>query len=161
MKGYTGKILNVDLSTRTWHEENLADEIYEKYLSGIGLGAYILLQRLPPKIDPLGPKNILGFVAGILSGTGAMFAGRWMVVGKSPLTGGWGDANCGGNFGPALKWSGYDGIIFEGTAPEPVWLKIIDGKAELCDAARLWGKTVPETEDLIQEEMGQRCTIAS
>ena len=58
MKGYTGKILNVDLTTRTWSEENLADAVYEKYLSGIGLGAYILLQRLPAKVDPLGPENI-------------------------------------------------------------------------------------------------------
>ena len=53
--------------------------------------------------NPLGPENILGFLSGLLTGTGSLFTGRWMVVGKSPLTGGWGDANCGGNFSPSIK----------------------------------------------------------
>jgi len=110
--GYTGKILTVDLSTRHIREETIPDRVYEQYLSGIGLAAYILHDRIPAGADPLGPENIMGFVSGLLTGTGSLFAGRWMVVGKSPLTGGWGEANCGGSFSPAIKRCGYDGIFF-------------------------------------------------
>src|SRR5664280_3104497 len=106
MKGYTGKVLFVDLTQRSWHTETIPDEIYEGYLSGVGLGAHILFQRIPRGADPLGPHNMIAFISGLLTGTSALFAGRWMVVGKSPLTGGWGDANCGGNFGPAIKQCG-------------------------------------------------------
>jgi NAD-dependent dihydropyrimidine dehydrogenase PreA subunit len=88
--GYMGKILKVDLSTRLIREEIMPDHVYEKYLSGMGLAACILYDRIPAGADPLGPENIIGFVSGLLTGTGSLFAGRWMVVGKSPLTGGGG-----------------------------------------------------------------------
>ena len=115
-RGYMGKILTVDLSNGEFREEAIPDEIYEKYLSGLGLAAYLLYDRIPKGADPLGPENILGFVSGLLTGTGSLFAGRWMVAGKSPLTGTWGDANCGGSFSPAIKRCGYDGIFFEGAS---------------------------------------------
>ena len=111
---YMGKILRVDLSSAQIQEEVIPDEVYEKYLSGIGLGVYMLYKNIPEGADPLGPDNMLGFVSGLLTGTGSLFTGRWMVVGKSPLTDGWGDANCGGTFSPAIKRCGYDGIFFSG-----------------------------------------------
>jgi aldehyde:ferredoxin oxidoreductase len=83
------------------------------------------------------------------------------VVAKSPLTGIWGHANSGGSFGPALKRSGYDGIILEGVSQEPVYLRIIGGQAELCSARHLWGKDVHEAEDSIQAASSERLTIAS
>ena len=76
----------------------------------MGLGAYILYNRMPAGADPLGPENILGFCSGWLTGTGGFISGRWKLVGKSPLTGGWGDANCGGTFSPAIKHCGFDAI---------------------------------------------------
>jgi len=82
-------------------------------------------------------------------------------VAKSPQTGLWGQANSGGSFGPALKKSGYDGIIFEGASPTPVSLQIIEGRAKLLDASHLWGKTVPETEDDIQNSTSQKLTVAA
>ncbi|MCX5835686.1 MAG: aldehyde ferredoxin oxidoreductase, partial [Deltaproteobacteria bacterium] len=137
--GYMGQILMVDLSTRECREETIPDDVYEHYLSGMGLAAYILYNRIPAGADPLGPDNILGFVSGLLTGTGSLFSGRWMVVGKSPLTGGWGDANCGGSFSPAIKRCGYDGIFFRGISETPVYLYVKNGKVELRDASHLWG----------------------
>jgi aldehyde:ferredoxin oxidoreductase len=153
-KGYMGKVLFVDLSDGSWKEEKIPDKVYEEYLSGVGLAAHILYKRIPGGADPLGPDNILGFVSGLLTGTGSLFTGRWMVVGKSPLTGGWGDANCGGNFSHAIKKAGYDGIFVKGTAKKPVYLLVNDGKAEIKSAAHLWGKDTVETEKLLIEEAG-------
>ena len=151
--GYTGKILMVNLSDGSMEEQSIPDSVYEKYLSGSGLGGFILYNNIPAGADPLGPDNILGFVSGLLTGTGSLFTGRWMVVGKSPLTGGYGEANCGGNFSPAIKRCGYDGIFFKGVSEKPVYLYIKNGKAELQDAGHLWGKDAIETEETLIAEL--------
>jgi aldehyde:ferredoxin oxidoreductase len=158
--GYMGKILMVALSTRECREEIIPDDVYEHYLSGMGLAAEILYNRIPAGADPLGPDNILGFVSGLLTGTGSLFTGRWMVVGKSPLTGSWGDANCGGNFSPAIKRCGYDGIFFRGISETPVYLYVKNGKAEIRDASHLWGKDTVEAEEILIKESGSQARVA-
>ena len=159
-KGYMGKILTVDLTVGDITEEIIPDDVYEKYLSGMGLAAYILYNRIPAGADPLGPDNILGFVSGLLTGTGSLFAGRWMVVGKSPLTGSWGDANCGGNFSPAIKRCGYDGIFFKGISSRPVYLYIGKGKAELRDASHVWGRDAVEAEKMLLKDTPAGARVA-
>lgn len=149
---YMGKILRVDLSDGRMEEVPVPDSVYQKYLSGSGLGAWELYNRIPPNADALGPDNVLGFVSGLLTGTGSLFTGRWMVVGKSPLTGGYGEANCGGNFSPAIKRCGYDGIFVSGISEKPVYLYIAKGKPELRDATHLWGKDAIETEEILIRE---------
>lgn len=159
-KAYMGKILWVDLSTGNIRAEVIPDEIYESHLSGTGLAAHLLYNRIPAGADPLGPDNILGFVSGLLTGTGSLFSGRWMVVGKSPLTGAWGDANCGGNLSPAIKRCGYDGIFFTGISEKPVYLHVGHNGAKLCDASRLWGKDTVETEEALSKEKGDKAKVA-
>jgi len=156
MKSYTGKVLWVDLSSGQFAEENIPDSIYQKYLAGIGLGAALLYREIPVGSDPLGPGNILGFLPGLLTGTGGLFTGRWMAVAKSPLTGTWGDANCGGTLAYAIKQCGYDGIFFKGCSSKPVYLLIDNHGPQLRDAAHLWGKDAVETEDLLLAEHGDR-----
>ena len=153
-KGYMGKVLLVDLSSSTCKDEAVPDEVYEKHLSGLGLASWFLYDRIPADADPLGPENIIGFVSGLLTGTGTFFTGRWMVVGKSPITGGWGDANCGGNFSPAIKKAGYDAIFVTGESDNPVYLFVNDGRAEIRDASHLWGKDTVDTEETLVEEVG-------
>lgn len=152
MKGYLGRILKVDLTTGEIAEEAIPDHVYENVLSGVGLGAYYLYNNIPKGADPLGPDNILGFTSGLLTDTGGLVTGRWMAVCKSPLTGGWGDANCGGNFAPAIKRCGYDAIFFKGISPTPVFLYIDEQGAELRDASHLWGKDAIETETLLEKQ---------
>ncbi|MCE5212609.1 MAG: aldehyde ferredoxin oxidoreductase family protein [Deltaproteobacteria bacterium] len=159
-KPYMGKILMVDLSNGTMTEEAITDSVYEQYLSGMGLGAYILFNRMPAGADPLGPDNILGFCSGLLTGTGSYFSGRWTLVGKSPLTGGWGDANCGGTFSPAIKRCGYDAIFFKGISSNPVYLYVKNGKATLQDATALWGQDAVETEEALKKQYGQKAAVA-
>jgi aldehyde:ferredoxin oxidoreductase len=156
-----GKILRVDLSAGKISAEAIREDWAEKYLGGAGLATKYLYEEMPKGVDPLGPENLLIFMTGPLTGTASASASRYSVVAKSPQSGIWGHANSGGSFGPALKRSGYDGIILEGISPGPVYLKIVDGEAELCAAGHLWGKTVSETEDLIQDANGERLIIAS
>jgi aldehyde:ferredoxin oxidoreductase len=158
--GYMGKMLWVDLTKKDLREEVLDTELCRRYVGGYGLGAKILFDRQPAGVDPMGPRNILGFLTGPLSGTHALGSSRYVVVGKSPLTGGWGDANSGGNFGPYLKYAGYDAVFFTGISEEPVYLLVDNGRAELRSAARLWGKDTFETEDILKSELGKEVEAA-
>jgi len=152
--GYIGKILIVDLTSGEVKEERLPDELYREFIGGVGLGVRLLYERQPGKVDPLGQQNILGFMPGLLSGTAAPSSSRLTLVSKSPLTGGWGDASVGGYMGFDLKRAGYDGILFYGISPKPVYLLICQGKAELKDASHLWGKDTIETEETLRKEIG-------
>jgi len=158
--GYMGKILFVNLATGEIREETPDDNLYKDYVGGYGLGSRILYDRMKPGVDPLGSDNILGMVTGPCTGTPIPSGARYCAVAKSPLTGGWGDANSGGFFGPYLKFSGYDAVFFTGIAPKPVYLLIDEGKAELKDASHLWGKSAYETEDLLEEQYGKDSRVA-
>lgn len=154
-RGFMGAILNVNLTTGDVHEEKLDEQMCRDFIGGYGIGAKLLYDRMPSGVDPLGPDNLLGFFTGPLTGTPCIEGNRFVVVCKSPLTETWGDANCGGTFGPHLKFAGYDGILISGASDKPVWLRIEDGKAELHDATFLWGKDSNETEDELKALMGE------
>jgi aldehyde:ferredoxin oxidoreductase len=158
---FVGQILRVNLSSGAINIVDLNPQWARQTLGGAGLATRYLLELTSPGIDPLGAENVLIFMTGALTGTPSASASRYSVVAKSPQTGYWGQSNSGGFFGPALKWSGYDGVIFEGVAPEPVYLSIQDGKAELRNASHLWGLTVPECDDRLQSEAGHPVTVAS
>jgi aldehyde:ferredoxin oxidoreductase len=156
LAGYMGKLLFVDLSKGKITEETPDEQFYRDYMGGYGIGARILYSRMKAGADPLGPDNILGILPGPCTGTAAHSGARFTVVGKSPLTGGWGDANSGGSFGPYLKFAGFDGVFFSGISPKPVYLLIDEGKAELKDAGDLWGKDAYETEELLDSQYGKQ-----
>jgi len=157
-----GKILNVNLSKGAVEDEALGEELCRNYIGGYGIGARLLYDRIPAGADPLGPDNILGLLTGPLTGTAAIIGSRFVAVGKSPkCAGGWGDANCGGFFGPHLKFAGYDGVLFSGISPNPVYLLIDEGRAELKDASDLWGLGVTALEDLLEQRHGKDIQVCS
>lgn len=158
--GYMGKLLFVNLSTGEIKEETPDESLYKDFIGGYGLGARILYSRQKAGVDALGPENTLGMLTGPLTGTPATFGARWVIVGKSPLTGGWGDSNAGGHFGPHLKFAGYDGVFFNGISEKPVYLLIDNGKAELKDASKLWGKDTISTEEMLEAEYGPTAKVA-
>lgn len=153
--GYAGKLLFVDLTKGSLEERPLTEEMAKNFIGGYGIGARLLYDMMKPGVDPLGPGNVLGFVSGPLNGTGALFGGRYTVVCKSPVTGGWNDANSGGFFGPEMKRAGYDGVFVSGASNKPVYLFIKDGKAEIREAGTLWGKETFETWKALIEETGE------
>jgi aldehyde:ferredoxin oxidoreductase len=159
-RGYIGKMLLVDLSKNGLRDEVLDEKLSRQFIGGYGIGARILFSRQKAGVDPLGPGNIFGILTGPFTGTPALSGTRYTVVGKSPLTGGWGDANSGGYFGAHLKFAGYDAVFFTGISAKPVYLFINNGKAELRDAAHLWGKDTRQTEAILKAELGKDVEVA-
>ncbi|MBM4030872.1 MAG: aldehyde ferredoxin oxidoreductase family protein [Planctomycetes bacterium] len=159
--GTMGKTAFVDLAKGKVEVESPPDELYQKYLGGYGLGAYYLYTRMKRGVKPLSPQNMLGLLAGPLSGTPAICGNRFQAVAKSPKTGGFGDANCGGDFGPKIKFAGLDGIFFTGKAKKPVYVVIDKGAVAIKDAADLWGGDVVATEDKLKALYGKEAAIAS
>ncbi|MDP6776887.1 MAG: aldehyde ferredoxin oxidoreductase N-terminal domain-containing protein, partial [Candidatus Latescibacteria bacterium] len=158
--GYMGKQLFVELADSSIRVEEPDDSLYRDFIGCYGIGARVVYDNTRPGISPLGPDNMLGLVTGPLTGTPAFMGSRFQAVGKSPLTGGWGDANAGGHFGPRLKFAGFDDIFFTGIADDPVYLFIDSGKAELRDAGDLWGKDVYETEEILKSRHGGQTRVA-
>jgi aldehyde:ferredoxin oxidoreductase len=155
MDGYLGRILRVDLSRGRLRDEPLDEDHARRYIGGSGLAARYLYDLLDAGIDPLGPDNPLLLMTGPLVGTSMSSAGRYSACARSPLTGLWGEANSGGFFGPELRYAGYDGVWISGAANEPVWLSIVDGKAELHSARDLWGADIYATQDRLREALGE------
>ncbi len=158
--GYVGKLLRVNLTSGELKSEPLDISIAEQYLGGRGYAAKLLYDNLPPKIDPLSPQNILIYMTGPLTGTAAPTSARFTISTKSPLTGLINDSSIGGYMGPAIKRAGFDGFIFEGKSPKPVYLFVNEGKAELIDASEIWGKTVYEAAEYLREKHGNDIRIA-
>ena len=161
MNGYMGKILEVDLSTSRLTDRSIDEKTARKFLGGKGLGLTIIYDELKPDVDPLGPDNIIVFATGPATGTSFPTGGRYHVMAmKSPLTGSIGSSNSGGRWGPLLKAAGYDAIVVRGASDAPVYLKIIDGEAELVDARRLWGNTTFQATDEIVADVGRNASVA-
>ena len=151
--GYNGYILRVNLSNNNISKETIDESFCRKYIGGAGFIAYYLWKELKPGIDPLSPDNRLIFALGPLSGLTLPGAARNCIGAKSPLTGGIAKSEVGGFWMAELKRGGFDAIIVEGKASQPVFLWVHDGEAEIRDASQLWGKATKETESAIREEL--------
>ncbi len=152
--GCAGKILRVNLTNRNIAVEEKDETFYRKYLGGSGFIVYFLLKELRPQVDPLGPDNKLIFALGPFTGTAIIGNGRHGVSAKSPLTGGIALSQAGEFWAAELKRAGFDALIIEGRASEPVYLSIRDGEVKINDATHLWGKNTKETQKVIREELG-------
>jgi aldehyde:ferredoxin oxidoreductase len=155
MFAYAGKILRVDLTSGKISTEPLSEKIAREYIGGIGLGIRLLMDNSKPGTDPFDPDNPIIYLTGPLSGTlGPTGGNSYAVVSKSPATGGIGNAESHGFFGPDLKRAGYDAVIITGKAPALSYLWIDDDKVEIRNAEHLQYKTVNETDHMIREELG-------
>lgn len=153
-KGYAGKVLQVDLSNKKTSNMELTDDFVRKYLGGNGFAARLLYDQLSPDVDPLSPSNMIAFMTGPLVGTGVSMSGKFYVASKSPMTNAYFDGVSGGGFGEQLKYAGFDGVTITGRSENPVYLFINDGAVEFKDASPLWGKETTETQEAIQNELG-------
>jgi len=153
--GYTGKMLSIDLKTHSTTVEKTDMDAAEKFIGAKGLGAKILLERLPKGTDPLSPENILMFTTGPLTGTKAQTSGRGTVVTKSPQTNLFLDSHFGGFFAVEIKKAGWDFIIFNGRSDSPIYAVIKDDSVEFKDASAVWGKECLKTHNWLQNTEGK------
>ncbi len=156
MKGWNGRILDIDLSSGHIESRPLDHEMARMFLGGRGLGARLLWDLVGPDVEPLSPQNVLIFATGPLTATGIQTSNRFTVTTKSPLTGTILDANSGGWWGRQFKRTGYDALIVRGRAPEPVYIEISRESVATRKAAHLWGKTVSETSDTLGQNRNKR-----
>ena len=150
--GFQNHVARVNLTDGSIDYESIDEEDAQKYIGARGLGVKYVFEQ-GPDVDPLGPDNLLAFMNGPLTGTQVTMSGRIAVVTKSPLTNTVTDSHHGGWSGARLKWAGFDGLLFEGKADEPVYAYVEDGEVELRDASHLWGMGVHKTRDTIEEEV--------
>ncbi len=152
-KGYTGKILEVDLTGGGIKDAVIDEDTLRQYVGGRGLAARILWDRLGSKwdeVNPFGPENLLLVLTGPM--TGYFPGGRVCISGKSPQSNGIVGSTIAGEFPIELKCAGYDGIVFSGKAEKPVYLFVTDGQAEIKDATHIWGKGRVETIKVLNRE---------
>jgi aldehyde:ferredoxin oxidoreductase len=152
--GYNGKILHVDLTYGVLTIEEPEEAFYRKYMGGSAMGMYYILREMPKGADPVGPDNVLTLMTGVTTGAAISGQSRINANAKSPISGGIGDSQSGGFFPAELKFAGIDGIVIKGKSEKPIYLTVIDGKAELHDAAHLLGKKTGEVDELLKKELG-------
>ncbi len=156
MSVYAKKLLRINLSKNSFSIEDIPEEKIKKFLGGRGLGTKYLFDEISPDVDPLSPENKLIFVTGPLTGTMAPTGGRYMVVTKGPLTGTVACSNSGGFWGAELKKAGFDMLIIEGKAENPVYIAIKNNEVKIEDAKSLWGLNTHETTDKLIEKFGEK-----
>jgi len=154
MESINGQILRVDLTSQTCKIEEKSADFFRKYIGGRGIALKYMLEEMNVECDPLSPENMLVFASSIIGGAPGPAIPRITVSGKSPLTGGFGESEAGGFWGPELKKAGYEAIIITGKSKKPVYLWIYNGEVEIRDADHIWGKVTGEAENLIKEELG-------
>jgi len=158
--GYAGKILEIDLTRGEVERTPLDLELAHKYIGGKGLAARWLYDHLPGGCDPFSPENIMIFATGPLTGTLVPGSGRCIVSTKSPATGYWLDANCGGFFGPEMKMAGDDAMVIHGKASQPVMLVVDGDEISLRKASDLWGKDAFATHQWMKDHLGEEFRVA-
>lgn len=155
MHGFYGKILKIDLNSKQFTTETISDDIYERYLGGKGLAAYLLYELNPAGVDPLSPENTLIFATGPLGGSNIWGTCRYGVFTKSPLTGLFTESYSGGRTPDAIDATGFDAIIIQGQCAQPTVLTIHPEGVDFNDAGDIWGMETYVAEDAINERFAR------
>lgn len=160
--GYGGTFLRVNLGESIVTEESIDESVCDMLLGGAGFGAKIIWEEVSSTVKPLDPENKIIFAVGPLQATKLPGAAKWSAATKSPLTGIFADAAAGGSWGIMLKQCGYDALIIEEKAKNPVYLWIENSKVEIRDAICLWGKDAIETREILLKKLNEpKISIAS
>lgn len=154
MKGFFNQVLRINVTNQSFTTERIPRDVYQRYTGGKGLGTHLLLKHNPPGVDPFAPDNRLIFAVGCITDTRVWGSSRYGVFTKSPLTGIYSESYSGGRISIPMSRTGYDAILIEGAAAEPLFLEVSDQGVRFHSAKDLWGKGTYETEDRVKENVG-------
>lgn len=152
--GYHGFILHVDLTKKKITKEEISESFYRTYMGGGAVGAYYLLKETTGSMDAFDAANVITIAPSVTTGAAVSGVSRCSVVSLSPLTGAVGEGQAGGSIGPMIKRAGIDAIVIKGRSEKPCYLYVSPEEVEIRDATELWGRTVGETVDLLETELG-------
>jgi aldehyde:ferredoxin oxidoreductase len=155
LNGYAGTVLRIDLTDGRVEKEPLPEKLAKDFIGGRGFVAKTLFDELPPGAEPLGPENLFVMATGPLSGHFLPASGKTHFGCKSPASGGYGDSNMGGHFGPAFKYAGYDMLVLTGRAEAPSLLVIEDDRVEIRPAGGYWGMGSISAEAKLKKDLGE------
>ena len=156
LTGWTGRILHVDLTTRSTTVEKPPAETYERWIGGRGLaGLYLEPHITLPWDDPGMPLLLF---TGPLVGTPAPTSGRMCIMSRSPLTGTIGDCSVGGRLATQLKRAGWDGVVITGRSGTVCGLEITDQDVAIVPAEGLQGLDTQQVVDTLADR-GSIATI--
>ncbi len=153
--GYTGKILRVNLTTRSI--TTIDTEKYVEFGGGHGIGSALFFDLVGDQLPfaAFDPRNVIIMMATPFSGTFMPASGRCEVQGLGPMLypiEWFGHSNFGGRFTAQLKYAGWDGLAVDGASDEPVWINIVNDKVTIESARGIWGMDTWDT----QEEISRR-----
>ncbi len=159
MNGYMGKILKIDLTSQEIVILDTSD--YEEWGGGHGMGSKIFWDLVKDKtISGFDPENVVTLMTSPLAGTmvpGAASRTEVQGIGVHTYPEWFTRSNFGGRFSSMLKYAGWDGIVIQGRAENPVWIDIRNDDVQIRDAEDLWGLDTWETQQEIWENVtGQR-----
>ncbi len=154
MYGFYNKVLHIDVSRRSFQEEDIGDDLLRGTLGGKGLGTHLLLRNTTAGVDPLSPGNAIIFATGPATDAKVFGSSRYGVYTKSPLTGLYCESYSGGSVAGPLGKTGYDTVILKGASEKPVYIEVSSRKVKFHDASHLWGRDTYDTEDAIRAELG-------
>ncbi|MBF0209574.1 MAG: aldehyde ferredoxin oxidoreductase family protein [Desulfamplus sp.] len=154
MKGFFQKLITIDVTKQETSVESIDDTTLKAYLGGKGLATHLLLEKNPPKVDPLSPENHFIIALGPVTDSKIYGGCRYGIFSKSPLTGFYAESYSGGRVAVPISRTGYDIIVIKGASKEPVWLEISDTGVKFHNASDLWGMDTYQTEDKVKERCG-------
>jgi len=150
-KGYTDKVLYVNVGTKEIKSKDVPAEMKEKFIGGKGYGLKLLWDAVNPNTKWNDPENEIVISGGPICGiTQYSGSGKSLVVSLSPQTDIPVDSNVGGFFGPFLKLAGYDAIEIQGKADTDVviYVDAINGHIEIFEDPGFEGDSHMMAEEL-------------
>lgn len=159
--GWAGKILRVNLSDGTI--TTFPTEPYKSYIGGMGIANKIMFDEVPAGVEPFDEENKVVFAVGPLTASGVPLAGRTTIASLSTYSKDHliVDAHCGGMLGARIKQAGYDGIVIEGKAPQPVYIMVDNDDVKIKSASGLWGLGTRATTETLNRREGLDCVVAT
>ncbi len=145
------KLAVVDLKNKEVKMTDISERDEKELIGGKGIATKLILS-IPPKIDPLSPENVIIFAIGPVNAYRLSGASRMTAVFKSPLTGGYGESQCGGFAPHEMALTGIDVLMISGKSDNPVYIVVDNNGVEVKDASHLWGIDAFETEKILRRD---------